>query len=280
MRRHGAPSSILTDQGGEFNNHLLGTLSALCGIKRMMATTKKSSTNGLTERFNWTLVGMLKRYVNVTRDDWDKHIPACLLAYRACRQDSMGTSPYELLYGRRARLRVDVAMSERPPIPMTDYNRVIRMELGPEYVDFQTRLLAEERDYHRNLLREQAQHHLKLRQDAMKERWKQVARHYNIQIGQPLYIVKEAQLDRKGNKKFRHQWKGTCIVLGVLPRGNLLLRKFNEPRAPTITWHVTNVRPVKTSTRLREKGVYNLADHVIGMAPFYFLPFGHVPDKE
>jgi Integrase zinc binding domain/Integrase core domain len=95
--RHGAPASLLTDQGGEFKNELLTALAQSIGIKKMTATTKKSSTNGLTERFNRTLCTMLSMYTNTRRNDWDAYIPSCLFAYRTSVQESTQVSPFFLL---------------------------------------------------------------------------------------------------------------------------------------------------------------------------------------
>ena len=107
--RFGAPSSILTDQGREFNNELLSALCLSYGVKKLMATTKKSSTNGLVERFNRTLIGMLAIQASLNHSTWDDHLHSCLYAYRASRQESTGKSPYELLFEGKMKMPIDVA---------------------------------------------------------------------------------------------------------------------------------------------------------------------------
>nr|KAG5707596.1 hypothetical protein BaRGS_030978 [Batillaria attramentaria] len=51
-------------------------------------------------RFNATLKGMLKKCCQEKPKNWDRFIPAVLFAYREVPQESLGFSPFELLYGR------------------------------------------------------------------------------------------------------------------------------------------------------------------------------------
>ena len=57
-------------------------------------------TDGLVERFNQTLKGMLRKNAREDGKDWDALIPFVLFAYREVPQESTGFSPFELMYGR------------------------------------------------------------------------------------------------------------------------------------------------------------------------------------
>jgi hypothetical protein len=46
---------------------------------------------------------MLKRMCSERPKDWDRYIPALLFAYREAPQESLGFSPFELIYGRTVR---------------------------------------------------------------------------------------------------------------------------------------------------------------------------------
>lgn len=106
--RYGAPESILTDQGTEFSNELLSTLCLAYGVKKLLTTVKKSSTNGLTERYNRTIWDMLAKKGKDQQLDWDQHINACLYAYRSSIQTSTGKSPYEVVFEQPMRLPMDI----------------------------------------------------------------------------------------------------------------------------------------------------------------------------
>ena len=46
---------------------------------------------------------MLRRMCAERRKDWDRYLPALVFAYREAPQESLGFSPFELLYGRTVR---------------------------------------------------------------------------------------------------------------------------------------------------------------------------------
>ena len=65
-------------------------------------------TDGLVERFNQTLKGMLSKAATTEGKDWDKLILYLLSAYREVPQSSTGFSPFELVYGRAVRGPLDI----------------------------------------------------------------------------------------------------------------------------------------------------------------------------
>lgn len=74
----------------------------------MRTTPYHPLTDGLVERFNKTLIGMLKKFVSDTGKDWDKWLPFLLFAYREVPQSSTGFYPFELIYGHQVRGPLDV----------------------------------------------------------------------------------------------------------------------------------------------------------------------------
>ena len=66
------------------------------------------SQMGFDERFNQTLKSQLQKLVNDRQDDWDELLDNILFAYRTSHQDSTKCTPFLLMYGREARLPIDV----------------------------------------------------------------------------------------------------------------------------------------------------------------------------
>ena len=60
----GVPDEILTDQGTNFMPSLLEEIYCLLHIKRIRTTPYLPQTDGIVERFNGTLKGMLKKFVS------------------------------------------------------------------------------------------------------------------------------------------------------------------------------------------------------------------------
>ena len=101
--RVGVPSEVLTDMGVQFTSDLMREISRLLSIKQLTCTPYHPITNGLTEKFNGTLKLMLKRMCAERPRDWDRYLDALLFCYREAPQESLGFSPFELLYGRTVR---------------------------------------------------------------------------------------------------------------------------------------------------------------------------------
>ena len=110
--RHGMPSVLLTDRGRNFESHLVKSMCQLFGIEKRRTTAYHPQTDGLCERFNGILKSLLRMTVNNVKDDWDEQLPSALLAYRVSKQSSTGVTPFEMLYGRDARLPLGVEQEE------------------------------------------------------------------------------------------------------------------------------------------------------------------------
>ena len=61
-------------------------------------------TDGLVERFNWTLKSMLTKLVEARGKNWDKLLGPVLLPYCTTPQSSSGETPFFLMYGRDCHL--------------------------------------------------------------------------------------------------------------------------------------------------------------------------------
>uniref|UniRef100_K7EX21 Integrase catalytic domain-containing protein n=1 Tax=Pelodiscus sinensis TaxID=13735 RepID=K7EX21_PELSI len=106
--RVGLPEEILTDQGTNFTSNLMKELCRLFRVRALRTSVYHPQTDGLAERFNRTLKGMLKKFAQEDPSGWDRALPALMFAVREVPQASTGFSPFELLYGRQPRGILDV----------------------------------------------------------------------------------------------------------------------------------------------------------------------------
>ena len=106
--RVGVQKEILTDQGTNFTSRLLSELYRLLRVRAVRTSPYHPQTDGLVERFNRTLKGMLRKTISEEGKDWDKLLPYVLFAYREIPQSSTGFSPFELLYERAVRGPLDI----------------------------------------------------------------------------------------------------------------------------------------------------------------------------
>ena len=105
---YGFPARILSDNAKDFESDLIKEICAISGIKKCRTTIYHPSGNPV-ERWNRTLIGMLRTLEDDKKRDWRKHLKSVVHAYNACVSEATGYSPYYLFFGRHPRLPIDVA---------------------------------------------------------------------------------------------------------------------------------------------------------------------------
>ena len=98
--RVGFPRKILTDLGKQFTSDCMQEVCRLASISHLTTTPYHAQCNGLVERYNGTLKMMLKKMCEEQPAQWDRYISPLLFAYREVKQESLGFSPFEIIYGK------------------------------------------------------------------------------------------------------------------------------------------------------------------------------------
>ena len=120
----GIPKEIQSDQGTDFTAKLTKELYHMLGIDPVFSTPYHAATNGLVENFVGTMKSMIRSLSEVELKTWDKYIPLFLFAYREVPHDSLGFSPFELVFGRSVRGPLDIIRSVWTGTSTTDKNVV------------------------------------------------------------------------------------------------------------------------------------------------------------
>ena len=105
--RFGFSDKILLDQGKEFENKLFHQLEKLMGIKRLRTTPYHPQGNGQTERFNKTILSMLRTLSDKEKLNWKDALNKMTHAYNSSRNSATGYSPFFLMFGRKPKLPID-----------------------------------------------------------------------------------------------------------------------------------------------------------------------------
>ena len=99
----GLPQSVQSDQGSNFMSGIFQEVMFQLGIKQVKSTAYHPQSQGALERFHQTLKNMLRTYFLQEKREWDEGIPLLLFAVHESVQESLGFSPFELVFGHTPR---------------------------------------------------------------------------------------------------------------------------------------------------------------------------------
>ncbi|KAJ8038132.1 hypothetical protein HOLleu_19119 [Holothuria leucospilota] len=99
----GLPKEIQSDQGSNFMSTVFQQMLYELGIDQIKSSAYHPESQGALERFHQTLKNMLKTYCHGIERDWDEGIPFVMFAARESIQESLGFSPFELVFGHTVR---------------------------------------------------------------------------------------------------------------------------------------------------------------------------------
>ena len=117
----GTPLTLHSDQGTNYESKIIADLCHMLDIRKTRTSPGRPQGNGQTERFNRTLIRMVKCFLKGEQALWDRHLGCLAGAYRQSRHDSTGMTPNLMMLGREvcstAELQFGVAKNQgdRPP---------------------------------------------------------------------------------------------------------------------------------------------------------------------
>ena len=107
--KFGAPLRLHSDQGREFESQLFQEMCTLWGIQKTRTTPYAPWSDGLVERANRTIQGLIKHHVQKSpQQEWDQWLWAVAQTYNTTVHASTGCTPAKLFLTRGEELRLPV----------------------------------------------------------------------------------------------------------------------------------------------------------------------------
>ena len=99
----GLPEELQSDQGSNFMSNVFKQTLREAGISQVTSSAYHPQSQGALERYHQILKSMMRKFCLVFEKDWDRSLPYLLFATREVASESLGFSPFELVFGHEVR---------------------------------------------------------------------------------------------------------------------------------------------------------------------------------
>ena len=96
------PTQIYSNKGWHFENDVKYHLSKMYGVQQLTTTPCNSLGNSICERFNCTLLNLIKTLPKDHKTNWPTYIPSLVFVCNTTPQVTTGYQPHQLMFGRKA----------------------------------------------------------------------------------------------------------------------------------------------------------------------------------
>lgn len=225
---HGMPKRIITDRGTQFTSIEWQEFISKLGIEHKLTSSYHPQANGIDERLNGTLSRILRCYVDANQERWDEHLKWALYVYNTTQHESIGYSPYQVLFGMDSRSPL------KPGLPGAE---TIRPSL--------TKI--------RSQIRTDIIHQNKVSQERQKRFYDKHRSPVKLFVGQLVYIKIHAPPTHL-SKKFFFKWDGPVVVTGFVgdennPRAVVILDYDNMKKKVVA---INDVKPMINTYKIPE----------------------------
>ena len=115
---HGTPYYILSDQGSNVNGNTIREVCNVLGIEKRRSSAYHSQGNGFAERNIRNVKDILRSAILSRKSPqyrWRSLLPEVTLALNTSESKATKHSPYYVVFGRFARLPIDVLFCDNEP---------------------------------------------------------------------------------------------------------------------------------------------------------------------
>ena len=216
--RLGYPLELHSDQGTNFMSDLFSQICQLLEITRTRTTPYHPAGNGQVERYNRTLLAMIRCYINQDQRNWDEDIYFLTAALRATPQASTGLTPNLMMLGREVNQPVDVMLNTvrcKKAAAVDPHEYVFRLQKAIDRAC------------------EVAREHLRTKQARQKRLYDLRKRQVSYERGDLVAVLQSAR-KRGRNPKLDATWLGPYVVQEVI---NPVLYRLAEQRRTHVLHH-------------------------------------------
>ena len=222
---HGYPNTLLSDRGANLLSKIVLEVCRIMQTHKLNTSSYAPQTNAIQERCNAVILDTISHYINECHTDWDQYLNAIQFAYRTTpATNSVGFSPFFLLYGREARLPLDVTLLKQCQYP----------EKSPR--DHIHGLISQ-LEIVRAISKSQAEKN----QSNMKMRYDEHAQKVDFEVGDTVWVY-IPRLQKGLSRKLMKLWCGPYLLVQRTGPVNFRVRNLENNKLLTIPIHVNRMK--------------------------------------
>lgn len=138
----GSPTCILSDCGQQFLGTVFRNTCQFWKCKKTKTTSYHPESNGALERSHAVVKDYLRTFVNRQPVMWDHFAKSACFAYNTSVHNATGFTPFELLFGYKARLPTGVHKSPEIVYNYDNYNIDLKNKLQNSYAIAREKLIS------------------------------------------------------------------------------------------------------------------------------------------
>ena len=213
--RFSPPEQLHSDQGRQFESELIREICRILRITKSRTTPYHPQSDGLVERFNRTLKHMLATTLRDHPFDWENRLRKVCMAYNTSVHSSTGYSPFYLMFGREARLPLDIVFGTKklPAQSIEDYAAHLKTSLTDAYSD--------------------VRHQLQTAHQRQKEIYDRKVHGEPYKAGDLVWLYHPA-VPPGQSRKLHHPWAGPFKVLEKLSEADYRIKEVYGKKSPSI----------------------------------------------
>ncbi|MCO5607639.1 hypothetical protein L7F22_061837 [Adiantum nelumboides] len=197
--RFGTPLEIVSDNGPGFRRGLLTEVCEELKISHRHSTPYYPQSNGLVEKANGIIAGIIRKMVESKPKRWDNFLDGAIWAYRTTYRDATQFTPFHLVYGQEALQPIELNI---PTIKLTG-----RQEQSNDEAWIDRLLNLVELEWKR----EAAYHCYEQKALQLKDKLNEGIKDKEIKE-KSLVLRYNNALDNRFDAKFERRWEGPFIV--------------------------------------------------------------------
>ncbi|MCO5609072.1 hypothetical protein L7F22_063303 [Adiantum nelumboides] len=217
--RFGTPLEIVSDNGPGFRRGLLTKVCEELKISHRHSTPYYPQSNGLVEKANGIIAGIIRKMVESRPKRWDNFLDGAIWAYRTTYRDATQFTPFHLVYGQEALQPIELNI---PTIKLTS-----RHEQSNDEAWIDRLLNLGELEWKR----EAAYHCYEKKALQFKDKLNEGIKDKEIKE-KSLVLRYNNALDNRFDAKFERRWEGPFIVKKAFTGGYYQLMDLNGKEHP------------------------------------------------